>query len=395
LCVSDNTGSGTDFIFAAFNIAFIADDMGLGKTVQSIAAMSAYAREWPVLVLCPASARFNWAKEFFLWLGKKENPDTEREQSLSSLSKEQIQVLEGGKDEIDDDAKIIVCSYSLIASFIDKGKIKADSFKCIIADESHMLKNIKAKRTAKTIPILKASKRCILLSGTPAFKNPQELYPQLHVLGGDKSWEDEKTFKERYCYKTTSVVGGQNLLDLHLLMSKIMIRRKKSDVLKDSLPEKKRDLAHVTVSNPDLRKSINRKMDILLDMKGNLGKVARLLENGKLISQVDSREERDVSDELGKALQMMSLEGGNNDDAEDEKKSVVVHKLFEMSGRAKVPVVIGQLKNWLNEREGKIIVFAHHHSVLDAIQNSLSGLKTIRIDGKTIPKVSRGVWPVV
>jgi SWI/SNF-related matrix-associated actin-dependent regulator 1 of chromatin subfamily A len=363
--------------------------MGLGKTVQSIAAISAYAHEWPVLILCPSSARFNWAKECFLWLGnKEENPDKQEKQSLSFLSKKQIQVLEGGKDEINDDAKIVVCSYSLIASFIDKGKIKTGSFKCIIADESHMLKNIKAKRTEKTIPILKASKRCILLSGTPAFKNPQELYPQLHALGGDESWEDEKTFKERYCYKTTSEVGGQNLLDLHLLMSKIMIRRKKSDVLNDSLTEKKRDMAYVTVSNPDLRKSINRRMDILLDMKGNLGKMARLIEKGKRSSQVDSEKEHCQSEELEKALQKMNLEGGDDDDAENEKKSAVVHKLFEMSGRAKIPVVIGQLKNWLNEREGKIIVFAHHHTVLDAIQNSLSGLKTIRIDGTTIPKVS-------
>ena len=235
-----------------------------------------------------------------------------------------------------------------------------------------MLKNIKAKRTAATVPILKASKRCILLSGTPAFKNPQELYPQLHALGGNDSWADEKRFKERYCYKSTQLVGGQNLLDLHLLMSRtVMIRRKKSDVLKDSLPEKKRDLAYVTHIHPTLRKSIDRRMECLLDMQGNLGQMARLLHKGDKISAVDKEGKNDPSEELGEALQNMAIPETKDDDIDDEKNSVIVNKLFELSGRAKIPVVVGQLKNWLNEREGKIIIFAHHRTVLDAIENSV------------------------
>ena len=43
---------------------------------------------------------------------------------------------------------------------------------------------------------------------------------------------------------------------------------------------------------------------------------------------------------------------------------------------------------WLNENEGKkIIVFAHHRSVLNKIEDSIKAIKRIRIDGSTNPKV--------
>jgi SNF2 family DNA or RNA helicase len=35
----------------------LADEMGLGKTVTSLAIMSYYESEWPLLILCPASLR--------------------------------------------------------------------------------------------------------------------------------------------------------------------------------------------------------------------------------------------------------------------------------------------------------------------------------------------------
>jgi SNF2 family DNA or RNA helicase len=35
----------------------LADEMGLGKTVTSLAIMTYYMKEWPLLILCPASLR--------------------------------------------------------------------------------------------------------------------------------------------------------------------------------------------------------------------------------------------------------------------------------------------------------------------------------------------------
>ena len=49
--------------------ALIADDMGLGKTPQAIGAAMVYpeAQRYPVVVVCPASLRYNWRKEWLQW----------------------------------------------------------------------------------------------------------------------------------------------------------------------------------------------------------------------------------------------------------------------------------------------------------------------------------------
>ena len=60
--------------------------------------------------------------------------------------------------------------------------IKKANYGCIICDESHYLKSLTAKRTRALLPILKRTKRCILLSGTPALSRPIELYNQISVL---------------------------------------------------------------------------------------------------------------------------------------------------------------------------------------------------------------------
>ena len=66
-----------------------------------------------------------------------------------------------------------------------------------------------------------------------------------------------------------------------------------------------------------------------------------------------------------------------------------------MSSPGKIPIVSNFVSRWLNDHtKGKICVFAHHISVLDAIAErvglsncgSPGKFKFIRIDGKTNPK---------
>ena len=42
--------------------------MGLGKTVQALAIALHYSKEWPLLVLCPASLKQVWRMEIKRWL---------------------------------------------------------------------------------------------------------------------------------------------------------------------------------------------------------------------------------------------------------------------------------------------------------------------------------------
>ena len=49
----------------------IGDEMGVGKTVQALACCTVFKADWPVMVVCPASLKYNWYQEIAKWLGPK------------------------------------------------------------------------------------------------------------------------------------------------------------------------------------------------------------------------------------------------------------------------------------------------------------------------------------
>lgn len=139
-------------------------DMGLGKTIQSIASMSIYHDEWPLLILTPSSARYHWAAEFNNWLGsessvnKKNNSipnnsanhwenldpceeevDTtvEPRKPMRLLRESEIHVMVAGKEKIfpNKETRIVICSYGLATSLVDSGKLRQGLFRCAIVDE--------------------------------------------------------------------------------------------------------------------------------------------------------------------------------------------------------------------------------------------------------------------
>jgi hypothetical protein len=81
-------------------VAFIADEMGLGKTLQSIAVMSKYTEDWPVLVVCPSAARFHWQSEFVRWLGVEAMKDESWEREEEIEEDEEVEEVVEIRDEI-------------------------------------------------------------------------------------------------------------------------------------------------------------------------------------------------------------------------------------------------------------------------------------------------------
>lgn len=143
--------------------------MGLGKTIQSIASMSVYHDEWPLLILTPSTARYHWAAEFNNWLGLKssvnnetdltsipeysmneeeekpgsyeeeeEDTDTtEPRKPMRLLEESEIHVMIAGKEKMfpTPETRIVICSYGLATSLVESGKLYKHLFKCAIVDE--------------------------------------------------------------------------------------------------------------------------------------------------------------------------------------------------------------------------------------------------------------------
>ena len=369
--------AGVEFIIEKEGKALLADDMGLGKTIQAIAAMSAYKEDWPLLVLCPSTARYHWETEFRHWMGREsqsvaalassnntanniggDNNIVNNSNVGPELKHSQINVLTSGKDRLlkaDGSTKVVICSVGLIVNLVNTQKIVPGMFRATIVDESHVLKNKSTKRTKSVVPLLEAAERCLLLSGTPALAKPSELWPQLSVLGGKREGGgrypsgimcDYEDFMSKY----TRGQSKTRLAELHtLLTSTVMIRRMKTDMLKN-LPPKIREKAYIKIEDQKLQSEFTFYLRMLKEGKGLLGKLAKKHEIGSPHAQSNG-------------VQFIPENG-----EEPRKNKEVLHHLYNLSGRSKVARITKMLKNWLNDpTKGKLCIFAHHLYVLDEL----------------------------
>uniref|UniRef100_A0A671Z2A3 SWI/SNF-related matrix-associated actin-dependent regulator of chromatin subfamily A-like protein 1 n=1 Tax=Sparus aurata TaxID=8175 RepID=A0A671Z2A3_SPAAU len=314
---------GVNFAVSKQGRLLLADDMGLGKTVQAICIAAYYRNEWPLLVVAPSSVRFTWAEAFRRW--------------LPSLSPDSINVVVKAKDNLRSGLVNIV-SYDLL-SRMDKQQ-PGNPFSVLIMDESHFLKNIKTARCKAALPLLKAAKRVILLSGTPAMSRPSELYTQILAVR-PTLFPRFHEFGMRYCAAKQMTwgwdySGSSNLGELKLLLEEcLMLRRLKSEVL-SQLPAKQRKVVTVTIDGINTR------------IKAALSAAAKQLSKGHRNKM-------------------------------EEKEALLV--FYNHTAEAKLEYITDMLEGG---RE-KFLVFAHHKLVLDHITCELGkkNVGYIRIDGST------------
>lgn len=143
----------------------ICDEMGLGKTYQALAVADYFRDDWPLLVCTTASTRDSWAKHVV--------------ELLPKVPIHYLQVLNNNQQYVAE-AQVLITSYNMMERHMDKLLQRKYGF--IIFDESHTLKNGKAKCTAVAKRLTDQAKRVILLSGTPALSRPLELFTQLQMV---------------------------------------------------------------------------------------------------------------------------------------------------------------------------------------------------------------------
>lgn len=228
---------GVHFAQLAGGRCLIGDDMGVGKTIQAIAHIALNTDQLPALVVCPASVKYNWAKECRAWLPNMT-----------------VEVLEG-RNGVIPTADIVVCNYDIIsgrsAALLDYG------FNIVVCDESHYLKNIKAKRTQATLEVAGESDSVICLSGTAVTNRPSEFFTTLNLLRPNE-FPSFFPYGQRYCdgYNTGwgwDFSGASNTDELHARTRDFCIRRLKQEVLTE-LPDKVRTIMDIQPSKADLKR---------------------------------------------------------------------------------------------------------------------------------------------
>jgi len=400
--------AGISFAMKAFadgrNGVIFGDEMGLGKTMEAIGTARLLDAK-RILVCCPASVRTNWAREFEKWW-----PEIG-----------EAQVLNG--EPYRDDARVVIVNYDKVVEVDSKtaadrrvkmaklveavnayrearpkatweqihaavpndykkatglsGAVKRfeerqgkptvreqlsdRKYDLIIFDEAHVLKNPSSKRTKfflgkfskksrRTEPgIIHNADKALVLTGTPIQNRIRESMTLLRAIGAFGPGlisRSEKGFLFRYCGPEKTAYGWRFDGASHLdeLSAKLregyMVRRLKRDVAKE-LPPKLRSVIHL--NNPN--------QDLFIDRPNCLD-----------------------GDDFRKAVARLIRETAGFTEISEIRAAIA---------RTKAADSVAFVRDLL-ENEPKVLVFAHHETLLDAFEAEFTG-RMIRIDGSTPP----------
>jgi len=305
----------------------LAHEMGLGKTITS-AFIGKGDRS---LVVCPAKLKKSWVAE------------------LKKIDEEDIQVVQTGKDEIED-ARWVIVSYDIAMRIYDK--LVAKDFQHMFVDESHYIKgkcSIKkdgtitgTKRAGAVLLLAEAIPHKILTTGTPVMNKPIELWNQLVAVDAQITKDMARSsFSKIYCgghlkqmgYLRFWWEGGANRLDeLKQKIAEDIDIVRKLEVL--DLPEKVIN-RRVIEFTPDEQKEYDGEWDRYLAW----------------IEANPDYSEKDISNVVG------------------AKQLVEMQKLQQITSRAKVSTVIEDLDNLAPDEQ--VVIFAKFVKTIETLNEAI------------------------
>jgi SWI/SNF-related matrix-associated actin-dependent regulator 1 of chromatin subfamily A len=354
--------AGIAYAMKRGNVLF-GDEMGLGKTIQAIGLVNADPSIERVLIICPASLKINWKREFEKW-------------TVDGLT---VGILNPKDTELPE-TDVVVVNYDILKRH--RELLRSVEWDLLISDESHYMKNSKAGRTREVLGYSKRDKktgkwvkdpspipcrRRAYLTGTPIVNRPIESWTLLHSLAPEtfKSW---KYFTSRYCAAHHNgwgmdLSGASNLEELQdKARASCMIRRKKSEVLTE-LPPKRRQVIEMPANG--CAKVIQAERQAWKQQEEALQELRVRVELAKASDNPEDYAE--AVSELRKAMGVAFSE-----------MSRVRHE----TAVAKAPMVVEHVRDAI-EGNGKVLLFAHHKDVVKILAEGLADYNPVIVTGDT------------
>jgi SNF2 family DNA or RNA helicase len=307
---------------------YIANGIITHNTVQTLAYLATEKQTFPVLIVAPLVTLNNWQRETQKFLKKRS-----RNGKISENDYPSSVLIRTGKAQEIGKYDVYIINYDLLHKRIDD--LSKLNIKTIVCDEvQHLRSKTTKKYTAvKKLAALDSVKYRVGLSGTPIYNRGSEIWPIVDILRpGLLGTFDE--FCEYFCYvneKGKAIVLENKRASLgEELRKHVMLRRKKSDVLKE------------------LKDKVRYKE--LIDSDINY-----------------------YQTELGKIWERLETEQKNATSAFDKFSSYkrAIQSERQAAGVAKVPHVIEFVKN-IMEIEESVVVFCHHKAIHELLHRSLS-----------------------
>ena len=334
---------GLDFLLKSSGNALLADDMGLGKTVQTLAYIASEKQSLPAVVVAPLVTLTNWQREIERFMKKKSKNGRIVEHDVPTITS-----IRSGKQKELGDYDFYLINYELLYKRqIDLSKLKIHTLVC---DEVQHLRSKTTKKysAVKKLAGMKSVKYRVGLSGTPIYNHGSEIWPIVDILKPGLLGSF-KEFCEYFCYQDERgkaiVVPSKRDGLRHVLQRDVMLRRKKSDVLKE------------------LKDKVRYKETIDADetyYKNELNKIWSKLEE----------EQKHAETEFSKVASYQRA----------------IQSERQAAGVAKLHHVIDFVKN-IMEIEESVVVFCHHKSIHKLLHESLQEFNPAAIIGGQTDKI--------
>lgn len=332
----------------------IGDQMGLGKTIQAIATMEA-ADAFPAVVFCPASLTLNWEREIRRFVPHRS-----------------VFVASGLNPTELPQADVIVCSYSILAPQKRAGRTMpgwGDALahvapRTVVLDESHFIKNPKAKRTEAVPAIAEGAEYVLAMTGTPILNRPKELITPLSILGRLDDLGGWFKFASRYCraHKTNfgwDLNGADNLDELsEKLRASCLVRRMKSDVYPE-LPAKMRSVVPIEIDNVKLYRSVEA------DVISYVEQCAQ--EDADFLASIAHLPPQAQAQEKAQRASSAAMS------AQRAEHLVRLGKLKEVAAKGKLKGAIAWISDFVSNEE-KLILFADHKAIQASLFEAMADL---------------------
>lgn len=314
-----------------------ADAPRLGKSVQSVLQANTLAfrlgnkLRW--LIICPANAKIQWYREVNKW------------RTFTGS----VKILQGTTDTFD--ADVVIMNWELVP-YYGRELLNDLAFDFTTFDEAHRLRHLKSQTTTICLGKdlednsigadpggIKTVDR-LFLTGTPIFTKPVNIWPLVRACDPNSLGRNFYDFGTRYCGAGRGrgvkfdPSGGTNLDELQIRMRRsFMVRRERRDVAGE----------------------IPSSFDPVVFPRDSFEQLLRK-EASELRAQF-SDDDRPLSQILA-----------------DRGDAEVAHAAssYEALSLAKLPLCIEHITPQVEAGE-KVVIFAHHRSVLFALKDAFPG----------------------
>lgn len=299
------------FIERCHGRAIVGDEMGLGKTWSAIAWLELHKELRPAVIVVPASLKLMWANQI-----------------KNLMSDPNVQVLSGRRDVSNSiHGNIVIVNYEIMANRYDKHEkkeipntgwvnyLKLIEPKVLVIDEIHNIMHSSARQTKATMSLGRRCDYVIGLGGTLILNRPMEGYNAIRLIDPSIVPSTKFEYGMEFCagYHNGygwSFNGASNLSELNRILSKVMIRHLKTDVL-PQLPKKLRSVVPLEITNREEYEGAEQ--DFIKWVRDNKGpQAAKRASNAETFTRVEVLKQIAVKGKLKASIEWIEefLSGG-------------------------------------------------------------------------------------